>query len=57
MTRAEMRAGLDLLPTRVLEQKAGANRQVNAAMRQRLAAGEEWLGCIRSRGRSSRSGP
>ncbi|HZB59132.1 MAG TPA: hypothetical protein VFA73_08090 [Actinomycetota bacterium] len=52
-----MRAGLDLLPTRVLEQKAGANRQVNAAMRQRLAAGEEWLGCIRSRGRSSRSGP
>ena len=41
MTRAEMRAGLDLLSTWVLEQKAAANRQVIAVMRQRLAAGEQ----------------
>jgi len=39
MTRAEMRAGLDLLATWALEQKATANRQLIAAMRQRLAAG------------------
>jgi hypothetical protein len=41
MTRAEMRAALDLLPTWALEQKAAANRQVIAVMRSRLAAGEE----------------
>jgi hypothetical protein len=41
VTRAEMRAGLDLLPTWALEQKAAANRQVIAVMRQRLAAGEQ----------------
>ena len=41
MTRAEMRAGLELLPTWALEQKAAANRQVIAVMRQRLAAGEQ----------------
>jgi hypothetical protein len=41
MTRAEMRAGLELLPTWALEQKAAANRQVIAVMRSRLAAGEE----------------
>jgi hypothetical protein len=41
MTRAEMRAGLDLMPTWALEQKATANRQVIAIMRQRLAAGEQ----------------
>jgi hypothetical protein len=41
MTRAEMRAGLDLLPTWALEQKANANRQVIATMRERLAAGEQ----------------
>jgi hypothetical protein len=41
MTRAETRAGLDQLPTWVLEQKAAANRQVIAVMRQRLAAGEQ----------------
>jgi hypothetical protein len=40
MTQAQMRAGLDLLPTWALEQKASANRQVIAAMRKRLAAGE-----------------
>jgi hypothetical protein len=39
MTRAEMRAGLDLLPTWVLETKAAANRRVIAVMRRRLAAG------------------
>jgi hypothetical protein len=41
MTRAEMRAGLDLLPTWALEQKAAANRQLIAPMRLRLAAGEQ----------------
>jgi hypothetical protein len=41
MTRAEMRTSLDLLPTWALEQKAAANRQLIAAMRRRLAAGEE----------------
>jgi hypothetical protein len=41
MTRAEMRAGLDQLPTWALELKAAANRQVIAAMRHRLAAGEQ----------------
>ena len=41
MTRAHMRAGLDLLPTWALEQKAAANRRLIAVMRQRLAAGEE----------------
>jgi hypothetical protein len=39
MTRAEMHAGLDLLPTWALEQKAAANRQLLVAMRRRLAAG------------------
>jgi hypothetical protein len=34
-----MRAGLDLMPTWALEQKAAANRQVIAVMRRRLAAG------------------
>ena len=41
MTRAQMRPGLDLLPTWVLEQKVAASRQVIAVMRQRLAAGEQ----------------
>ena len=41
MTRAEMRSGLDLLPTWALEQKAAANRHIIAVMRQRLAAGEQ----------------
>ena len=41
MTRAEMRAGLDLLQTWALEQKAAANRQVIAVMRERLGAGEQ----------------
>jgi hypothetical protein len=41
MTRAEMRAGLEQLPTWALAQKAAANRQVIAVTRQRLAAGEE----------------
>jgi hypothetical protein len=39
--QAELRAGLDLLPTWALEQKAPANRQVTAVMRQRLAAWEQ----------------
>jgi hypothetical protein len=41
MTRAEMRASLELLPSWVLAQKAAANRQVIAIMRQRLAVGEQ----------------
>ena len=41
MTRAQMRAGLDLLPTWALQQKAAANRRVVAIMRRRLAVGEE----------------
>jgi hypothetical protein len=41
MTWAEMRAGLNLLPTWEPEQKAAANLQVIAAMHQRLAASEE----------------
>jgi 3-keto-L-gulonate-6-phosphate decarboxylase len=41
MTRAQMRAGLDLLSTWALEQKASANRQVIVTMRTRLAAGED----------------
>jgi hypothetical protein len=41
LTRAELRAGLDLLPTWVLEQKAAANRQKITVMRERLAASEQ----------------
>src|SRR5215208_1289987 len=41
MTRAELRPGLELLPTWALEHKAAANRQVIAVIRQRLAAGEQ----------------
>jgi hypothetical protein len=41
MTHAEMRESLELLPNWVLAQKAAANRQVIAVMRQRLAAGEQ----------------
>jgi hypothetical protein len=40
LTDAEMRAGLDLLPTWVLEVKAAANRRVIAVMRHRLERGE-----------------
>ena len=48
-TRAQMRAGLDLLPTWALELKAAANRQRIAVMRQRLAEGEQMAACTRSR--------
>jgi len=41
MTRPELRAGLDTLATWALEQKAAANRQLIAATRRRLAAGEQ----------------
>jgi hypothetical protein len=41
MTRDQMRASLELLPSWVLAQKAAANRQVISVMRQRLAAGEQ----------------
>jgi hypothetical protein len=40
LTDAEMRAGLDRLPTWVLEVKAAANRRVIAVMRARLERGE-----------------
>jgi hypothetical protein len=39
VTRAELRAGLDLLPTWALQQKAAANRRVIAVVCRRLAAG------------------
>lgn len=41
MTRDQMRESLELLPSWVLAQKAAANRQLIAVMRQRLAAGEQ----------------
>jgi len=40
LTDSELRAGLDLLPTWVLEQKTADNRRVIAVMRQRLERGE-----------------
>jgi len=40
LTDAELRAGLDLLPSWVLAQKAAANRRVIAVMRGRLERGE-----------------
>jgi hypothetical protein len=40
LTDAEMRAGLELLPTWALEQKAAANCQVISVMRGRLERGE-----------------
>ena len=40
LTDAELRAGLDLLPTWALAQKAAANRQVIAIMGGRLERGE-----------------
>jgi hypothetical protein len=40
LTDEELRAGLDLLPTWVLAQKAAANHQVIAVMRRRLERGE-----------------
>jgi hypothetical protein len=40
LTDEELRAGLDLLPTWVLEVKAAANRRVIAVMRHRLERGE-----------------
>ena len=50
MTRAQMRAGLDLLPTWALEQKrpptATSSRSCAGAWRR----ARRWPGCIRSRG-------
>ena len=45
---AEMRAGLDLLPTWVLEQKAAANRQVIAVMRGPGSSGQMLLMMVRA---------
>jgi hypothetical protein len=47
MTRSEMRASLELLPSWALAQKAAANRQLIAVMRQRLAGRSP--GCTRNR--------
>jgi hypothetical protein len=46
LSDADMQAGLDLLPTWVLEQTAAANRQVIATMRERLARGEPVCPCM-----------
>ena len=43
------RAGLDLLPTWALEQKATANRQLITITRNRLAAARRLLADIKSR--------
>jgi hypothetical protein len=40
LTDTELHAGLDLLPTWALQQKAAANRKVIATMRERLERGE-----------------
>ena len=45
LTDAELRAGLDLLPTWALAQKAAANRQVIAVMGGRLERGEPVCRC------------
>jgi hypothetical protein len=50
VTRAQLRAQLDLLATWTLEQKAAANRHVIAVMRQRLAAGEQVARIYQERG-------
>ena len=41
-----MRAGLELLPTWVLEVKTAANRQVIATMRERLDEVSRWCRCM-----------
>ncbi len=41
MTRDQLRASLELLPSWVLAHKAAANRNLVAVTRQRLAAGEQ----------------
>jgi hypothetical protein len=64
LTDAELRAGLDLLPTWALAHKAAANRQVIAIMRHRLERGEpvvpmlgrwDWPGCSAKPGSPSNS--
>jgi hypothetical protein len=40
LTITELRAGLDLLPSWALQQKAAANRRLIAVMRERLERGE-----------------
>jgi hypothetical protein len=40
LTEAELRGGLDLLPTWALQQKGAANRKLVAVMRERLERGE-----------------
>jgi hypothetical protein len=45
LSDVELRAGLDLLPTRVPEQKAAAKRRLIATMPERLARGEPVAPC------------
>jgi hypothetical protein len=50
MTRAELRAGLDLLPTWALEQKAAATASSSRPCAYDWLPGSRWLACTRSRG-------
>jgi hypothetical protein len=50
MTRAQLRASFDLLPTWVLEQKATANRHIIVVKRKQLAAGEQRPACTKNPG-------
>jgi hypothetical protein len=50
MTRAEMRAGLDLLPAWALEQKATATARSSPSCASGWLLGSRWLACTRSRG-------
>ena len=45
LTDAELRAGLDLLPTWALAQKAAANRQMIASWAVDSNAGSRWCRC------------
>jgi hypothetical protein len=48
--RAELRAGLDLLPTWALEQKAAANRQLRPSCASGWRPASRWPACTGSRG-------
>ena len=50
MTRAEMRAGLDLLPTWALEQKAAATGTSSRSHASAWPPASRWLACTRNRG-------
>jgi hypothetical protein len=50
MTRAEMRAGVGMMATWVLKQKAAANRQPSRSCAGAWPRVRKWLACTRSRG-------